>query len=80
MTINSSSALMLDESTDITVEKRLSMCVQYVKSGDAVTQFLSNVPLSDGRGHTIVNSVVAQFETLGINLYKLTSWRQMELQ
>ena len=73
--INSSPsfALMLDESTDITVDKRLSICVRYVKFGVPVTKFLINVPLVDGRAHTIVNSVVQQCIDLGIDLTKMTS-------
>ena len=42
---------MLDESTDIivTVEKRLSISVKYVKFGVMATKLLINVPLVDGR-------------------------------
>ena len=73
--INSSPsfALMLDESTDITVEKRLSICVRYVQLGEAVTKFLVNVPLVDGRAHTIVNTVVEQCSDFGIDLTNMTS-------
>ena len=56
-------SIMLDESTDITVEKKLSICVRYVnKMGKAETTFLCNVPLADGCAHTIVSTVSEQFE------------------
>ena len=67
-------SIMLDESTDITVEKKLSICVRYVnKKGKAETTFLCNVPLADGCAHTIVSTVSEQFEGLGIDLSKCTS-------
>ncbi|XP_053395815.1 SCAN domain-containing protein 3-like [Mercenaria mercenaria] len=66
-------ALMLDESTDETVDKRLSMCVRYVKGGELFTKMLYNVPIADGRAHTIVNCVVEEFEKLGISLADCTS-------
>ena len=65
--------LMLDESTDICIEKRLSICVRYVKLGVAITKFLINVPLKDGCAHTIVAAVAKQCGKLGIDLTKMTS-------
>ena len=52
--INSSPvfSLMLDENTDITVEKRLPICICYVKLGSPVTRFLSNIKLDNGKAHT----------------------------
>ena len=66
-------ALMLDESTDICIEKRLSICVRYVKLGVAITKFLINVPLKDGCARTIVAAVAEQCGKLGIDLTKMTS-------
>ena len=40
--------LMLNESTDVTAEKRLSICVRYFKSGQAVTRFLCNIADDNG--------------------------------
>lgn len=65
--------LTLDESTDLTVEKRLSICIRYVKAGTPNTQFLCNVPLEDGRATTIVNCVVESLERLGISLSSCVS-------
>lgn len=60
--------LMIDESTDLTVDKRLSVCIRYVKNGEPLTKFLCNVPLEDGKATTIVNSIVKTFEQLGLSL------------
>jgi hypothetical protein len=49
--------LILDESTDITVKKKLAVCVRYVASGKMVTKFLSNIGIKDGKAESIVLSV-----------------------
>ncbi|KAH3818002.1 hypothetical protein DPMN_119587 [Dreissena polymorpha] len=36
-------AVIIDESTDITVSKRISLCVRYVHAGTAQTSFLGNI-------------------------------------
>ena len=41
-------ALILDESTDVSVDKRLRICFRYVKGGEAQTKQLYNVHLDDG--------------------------------
>ena len=61
-------SIMLDESTDISVEKKLSICVRYVKLGEPQTIFHCNVDLPDGCAHTIISKVVEQFDKLGIEL------------
>ena len=66
-------AVMLDESTDVTVDKRLSICVRYVKDGESVTKMLCNVPVDDGRAHTIVNTVVQEFQRVDLDLANCTS-------
>lgn len=73
--INSSPtyAIMIDESTDVSVEKHLSICIRYEKNGEAVSKFLLNAKLKDGKSHTIVNCIVEQFDKLGICLSKCSS-------
>jgi hypothetical protein len=66
-------SLMLDESTDITVNKHLSICVRYIKCGSPVTRFLCNVALTNGKAHTIVNCMVEILQELGLNLSNCTS-------
>lgn len=65
--------IMLDESTDIGIQKRLSVCVRYVKQGEPVTKFLLNVQLENGCAITIVNCVLEEFEKLEINLNNCVS-------
>ena len=66
-------SIMLDESTDISVEKKLSICVRYVKLGEPLTIFLCNLDLPDGCAHTIISKVVEPFDKLGIELPNCTS-------
>ena len=66
-------ALMLDESTDLTVHKHLSICVRYVKTGEPVTKFLANLPLPDGKAHTIVNETINCLTKLGLESSKIVS-------
>ena len=66
-------AIILDESRDVTVEKRLSICIRYVKAGEHKTDMFCNVPVDDGCSHTIVNCVVHEFQEMGIDLTKCTS-------
>ena len=66
-------SIMLDESTDISVEKKLSIYVRYVKLGEPLTIFLCNVDLSDGCAHTLISKVVELFDKLGIELPNCTS-------
>jgi hypothetical protein len=59
-------AIMLDESTDISVKKRLSICMRYVRNGAIFTTFICNLPLADGCAITIINCVFDEFSKLGI--------------
>lgn len=66
-------AIILDESTDVSVTKHLSVCVRYEKSGKPVTRFLFNTYIRDGKSYTLVNCIADEFEKLGICLSKCTS-------
>ena len=66
-------AILLDESTDITVSKRLSICVRYVKHGQAITSFLASAEIPDGCAYTIVESVHKTITNLGLDLTKCVS-------
>ena len=66
-------AILLDETTDITVTKRLSICVRYFYGGTAETSFLGNVELPDGRAHTITAAVQKFLEDAGIDMSKCVS-------
>ena len=66
-------AILLDESTDIRVSKRLSLCVRYVKGGNAVSNFLTNLKIPDGRAHTIVKATMHFLESAGVDMTKCVS-------
>ena len=66
-------AVLIDESTDITVSKRLSICVRYVNAGRPQTAFLGNVELEDGCAHTITTASLSYFEQSDIDASKCVS-------
>lgn len=66
-------AIMIDESTDICVEKHLSICVRYEKHGESVTKYLANVAVEDGKAHTITNAVIECLSKLGLDPSKMVS-------
>ena len=66
-------AIMIDESTDISVQKNLSICVRYVVNGESQTEFLANVKIDNGYAHTIVRHLVAKLESLNIAKGKMVS-------
>jgi hypothetical protein len=53
---------MIDESTDISVQKNLSICVRYVVNGESKTEFLANVKIDNAYAHTIVRHLVAKLD------------------
>lgn len=66
-------ALMIDESTDIAVQKHLSVCIRYVINGEPVTKFLANIAIDDGKAHTIVSELTKCISEVGLDLSKLVS-------
>ena len=64
---------MIDESTDITVQKHLSVCIRYVCKGAPVTKFLTNASLDDGKTHTVANVTVKCLEEFGLKLFNMVS-------
>ena len=66
-------AVLIDESTAITVSKRLSICVRYVNAGRPQTAFLGNVELEDGCAHTITTALLSYFEQSDIDASKCVS-------
>lgn len=66
-------ALLIDETTDITISKRLSICVRYLDAGTPQTSFLGNVELPDGRAHTITEALNEFLKGSAINTEKCIS-------
>ena len=66
-------AVMIDENTDLSVQKHLSVCVRFVKNGEAVTKFLGNMSVADGKAHTIVQALVTCLHDRGLDPTKIVS-------
>ena len=64
---------MIDESTDITVQRHLSVCIRYVCKGAPVTKFLTNASLHDEKANTVVNVRVKCLEDFGLKLSNMLS-------
>ena len=64
---------MIDESTNISIQKKLSICVRYVVNGESQTEFLANIKIDNGYAHTIVRHLVAKLESLNIDKSKMVS-------
>ena len=69
-TINESDCLriMLDETCDTGIDKRLFVSVRYVAYDEAKTAFLANVKISDGKAHTIAYLVHGIYLNYGIKM------------
>ena len=65
-------ALLIDETTDVTISKRLSICVRYW-DGTPETSFLGNIELPDGRAHTITETLNEFLKKSSINPEKCIS-------
>ena len=58
---------MIDESTDLSVQKHLSVCVRYVTNVEAFTKCLANVAIEDGKAHSIVSKLTQCLTNLGLD-------------
>lgn len=66
--------LTLDESTDISVEKKLVLCIKYLEEGFVPkTEYLTNIKLPAGDSDTIVTVLADTFQSLGIPLASVVS-------
>lgn len=59
--------------TDISVSKRLSVCIRYVKQGQAITSFLASAEIPDGGAYTVGEEVYKIITNLGLDLTKCVS-------
>ena len=60
--------VLADESTDITVNKRLVIYAQILNSTsfETPTEFVANVKLSDGTGEGIANAIYRELQSCGV--------------
>ena len=48
-------AICIDESQDLAVHKKLSVCIRYCVNGEPITCYLSSTKVDDGKAYTITN-------------------------
>ena len=64
--------LIIDESTDVTVHKKLNVYVKCVnEKSESVIHFMDCINVVDGKAETIVSEIVKVFQRKGISLTKL---------
>ena len=66
---------MIDESTDLSVEQKMSLCVRYMYVLDAYgspqTSFMRNIYLENGKAHTIVQALCEFLQRKGVDMNTL---------
>ena len=63
--------LIIDESTDVTINKKLNVYVKCLSDNQSVIHFLDCINVIDGKAETIVSETVKLFERKGIPMTKL---------
>lgn len=63
--------IMIDESCDLGVDKKLVVCVRYVVNGQPKTSYLGSVRVNDGKAHTITTHVHNLLQQLNLDLTKM---------
>ena len=64
--------LMLDESLDIAVEKKLVLFCKFFHENKVVVQFGANVVVTDGKAETIYRAIISFLNDMNINVGKLS--------
>ena len=65
---------MVDESTDVTVQKQLVLYGRTVVEGKLSTRFLKVVNLPDGKACTITQALITYFESVELSIDSLSSF------
>ena len=67
-------SILIDESTDITVSKKLIIYVKYIFEGRDKTSFLCNLEISNGTAAAIKEVIDRYFEKIGVPLSKIVGF------
>ena len=62
--------IIVDESTDLSVHKKLVIYVRYVSSGDMKTELVGNIRIPDGKAETINSEIRNTLTNLGLDVTK----------
>ncbi|XP_064619471.1 uncharacterized protein C17orf113-like [Lineus longissimus] len=65
--------VILDETTDVSINKKLNLYVRTVENGRPVVHFFSNVKIPDGKAETIINQLFTQCAAKGLDFAKIIS-------
>lgn len=60
--------IIVDESTDLSVHKKLVVYVRYVSNGEMKTELVGNIRIPDGKADTIYREILSALETLGLDI------------
>ncbi|XP_070567017.1 uncharacterized protein C17orf113-like [Ptychodera flava] len=64
-------SVIVDETVNITVNKKLIIFIRIVKNGEAKTVFSGNVTIAAGNAETVTEAILQQFERMNISKYKV---------
>ena len=67
-------SLLIDESTDLTITKKLIMYVRFISKGRVLTRFLCNLELNNGTAAAIKEAIDAYFLKIGVPPSKLVGF------
>ena len=68
--------VIVDESCDISVEKKLAIYLRFVsrKSEDIETKFLCNASVRDGKADTVTSEIISTIKSVGLSVVDLVSF------
>ena len=50
--------IMVDESLDIAIDKKLVMFCRIIREGEVRVEFCANISIADGRAETVYNCII----------------------
>ena len=62
--------LMIDETSDICVNKKLIIYVRFIKNGEAETKYASNIKVKNGKAETIFEKILLFCNDMNIDIEK----------
>ena len=67
-------AILIDETTDVSVKKQLIMYCRYMKGDSSTeTKYIAMLPIPDGKAETITNAVLGKARELGLDPQKMVA-------
>ena len=60
--------IIIDESTDLSIHKKLVVYLRYIHNGEMKTELIGNIRIKDGKAQTIHEELQISLGTLGLNV------------